>query len=139
MRRVLAPGKSVVLTVWSAVSPLFAAIAEACDRYIGPEASTSALSPFAYRDIKVIKALLLEAGFPEVKVDPLAVERRIGPAKEAIPKKIAGAPVGTLMAKLDGPTQKPLYDDIEEALSGYVVNGGIVVPQEAHLIQATKP
>lgn len=139
IQRVLAPGGSIILTVWSAISPLFAAIADAAGQYIGPEASTSALSPFAYRDIEVIKGLVVDAGFVQINVEPLVVERRIGPAKEGIPKEIAGAPVGTLVAKLDEPKQKSLYEDIEEALRDFVEDGGIVVPQEAHLIRASKP
>ncbi len=127
------------MTVWSAISPLFAAIADAVGGYIGPEASTSALSPFAFRDAEVIKALLTEAGFSKIEIENLVVERRIGPAKQSIPKEIAGAPVGALVAKLDESTEKALYRDIEEALRDFVQHDGIVVPQEAHLIRATRP
>lgn len=139
MQRVLAPGGTLVLTVWSAISPLMAAVADAAGQYISPEAATSALSPFAFRDIEVIKALVREAGFPEIEVENLEVERRIGAAAESIPKEIASLPVGELVAKLDESTEKALYGDIEEALKDFVQHDGIVVPQEAHLIRATRP
>ena len=137
VRRVLAPGGSLVLTVWSSISPLFAAIADAVGRYVSDEASTSALSPYAFRDIAVIKALVLEAGFAGIQTENLVVERRIGPAKESIPNEIFGGSVGPFVAKLDESTQKALFDDIGEALRGFVEHDGIVVPQEAHLIRAT--
>ncbi len=138
LRRVLAPGGTLILTVWSAISPLFAAVADSIGRFIGPEASTSVLSPFAFRDGEVIKALLMEAGFPKVEIERLLVERRICLATESIPKEIAGSPVRELAAKLDEPTEKALYSEIEEALRDFVEDEGTVVPQEAHLVRAIR-
>ena len=137
LRRVLAPGGSMIVTVWSSISPLFAAIADGAGRYIGCKASTSALSPFAFRDSAVIKALIVEAGFPKIEMENLVIQRRIGPAKESIPKEIAGAPVGAYVAALDEETQKALFDDLKDALRDFVKHDGIVFPQEAHPVRAT--
>ena len=71
LRRVLAPGGALILTVWSAISTLFAAVADSIGRFIGPKASTSVLSPFEFRDGEVIKALLMGAGFPKVEMSRL--------------------------------------------------------------------
>jgi ATP sulfurylase len=120
------------------ISPLFAAVADSIGRFIGPKTSTSVLSPFAFCDGEVIKALLMEAGFPKVEIERLLVERRIGLATESIPKEIAGSPVRELVAKLDEPTEKALYPEIEEALRDFVEDEGIVVPQEAHLVRAIR-
>jgi len=87
LQRVLVLGGALILTVWSSISPLSAAIAEVTGRYIGP-ASASALSPLAFRDAKIIKALLIEAGLPNIAIEELGVERRIGPADEAILKRL---------------------------------------------------
>jgi hypothetical protein len=80
----------------------------------------------------------MEAGFPKVEIERLLVERRIGLATESIPKEIAGSPVRELAAKLDEPTEKALYSEIEEALRDFVEDEGIVVPQEAHLVRAIR-
>lgn len=127
IRRVLVPGGTMILTVWSSVSPLFAAIADA---------AKSALSPYAYRDGELIKALVTEAGFSAINMEILVVERRIGPPEESIPNEIFGGSVGPFVAKLDESTQKTLFDDVAEALHDYLEHDGIVVPQEAHLIRA---
>ena len=136
IRRVLVPGGTMILTVWSSVSPLFAAIADAADRYINADAAKSALSPYAYRDGELIKALVTEAGFSAINMEILVVERRIGPPEESIPNEIFGGSVGPFVAKLDESTQKTLFDDVAEALQDYLEHDGIVVPQEAHLIRA---
>ena len=81
---------------------------------------------------------MIEAGLPNNEIEELEVERRIGPADEAIPKEIAGAPVGSLVAKLDVSAEKALYGEIAEALLDFVQHDGIVVPQQAHLIRAIK-
>ena len=120
------------------ISPLFAAVADSIGRFIGPKTSTSVLSPFAFCDGEVIKALLMEAGFPKVEIERLLVERRICLATESIPKEIAGSPVRELAAKLDEPTEKALYSEIEEALRDFVEDEGTVVPQEAHLVRAIR-
>ena len=80
----------------------------------------------------------MEAGFPKVEIERLLVERRICLATESIPKEIAGSPVRELVAKLDEPTEKALYSEIEEALRDFVEDEGIVVPQEAHLVRAIR-
>jgi len=136
LRRVLAPDGTMILTVWSSISPLFAAIADAADRYIGAEAATSALAPYAFRDGEVINSLITEVGFSRVEMEILVVERRIGPPEKAIPNEIFGGTVGPFVSKLDESTQKALFADVAEALRDFVEHDGIIVPQEAHLIRA---
>lgn len=139
LRRVLTPSGSLILTVWSSVSPLSAAIADATGRYVGDEASKSALSPFAFRDLEVIKGLLVDAGFAEVDTEILVLERRIGPPEESIPKAIASSPVGVFVGQLDDPSQEALFHDVSEALRDYLEHDGMVIPEETHLVRAISP
>ena len=74
-----------------------------------------------------------------IEIENLVVERRIGPAAESIPKEIASSSIAELVAKLDESTEKAFYRDIEETLRDFVQHDGIVVPQEAHLVRATRP
>ena len=136
IRRVLVPGGTMIVTVWSLVSPLFAAIGDAAERYISTEAATSALSPFAFRDGEVIKALVTEAAFSMIEMEKIVIERRIGQPEESIPKEIFGSHMGPFVEKLDESTQKAMFDDVAEALQDYLEHDGIVWPEEAHLIRA---
>ena len=137
LRRILAPGGSMILTVWSSVSPLNAALADALTRYVSVAAAKSCLAPFAFRDYRVIKALMVEAGFQHIKMETLVVERRLGPAEESIPRTIAGTPYANDVAKLDREIQEGLIKEAGEALRQYRVDDGLAIPQETHLIRAT--
>jgi len=137
IRRVLAPSGSLILTVWSSVSPLFAAIGDAAARYISEEASISALSGYAFRDLAVIKALVLEAGFLQIQTENVVVQRRIGPPEKSIPLEIAGNTVGAFVAKLDNQTREAMFAEIGDAVQDYLEPDGLVFPQEAHLIRAS--
>lgn len=137
IRRVLAPGGSMTLTVWSSVSRVNATIADALTRYVSAEAAKTCLAPFAFRDPVIIKALMVEAGFQEIKMETMVVERRLGPAEESIPSVMAGAPYANDVATLDRATQDALVKEVGESLNNYRVDDGFVIPQETHLIQAT--
>lgn len=90
--RVLAPGGSIILTVWSSVSPLVTDLADALRRYVSDGAAQSTLAPNEFSDSKVIKALLAEARFQAIRGEILRFDRNIGPAQESIPKEMAGSP-----------------------------------------------
>ena len=137
MRRVLAPGGTIILTVWSAVSPLSAVVADALVRYVSAEAARSALAPFAFRDPEVIMALMVEADFQEIKMETLVVERRIGPAEESIPMVMAGTSYANEVAKLDTATMEALVTDASNALQQYRDDNGLSIPQQTHLVRAT--
>ena len=138
LRRVTTPGGSINLTVWSAVSPVNAAISDALARYVNDEAAQSALSPYAFRDAEVIKGLMIEAGIQGITMETLVVERLIGHGEESIPRLMAGTPYGVDFGKADEVTQRAVVKDVVEALQGFQGDNGIVVPQETHLIRATR-
>ena len=54
IRRILAPGGTLILTVWSSVPPISAAIADALTRYVGTEVSKVSLAPVSFHDPEVI-------------------------------------------------------------------------------------
>ncbi|MEE8466433.1 MAG: methyltransferase domain-containing protein, partial [Dehalococcoidia bacterium] len=136
IRRVLAPGGSVSLTVWSEVPQWGLAIADGLTRYVSAEAAKTSLAPFAFHDPKVIKALFVEAGFLDIQMEILTVDRRLGPAEESIPAEMAGAAYGNDVGKLDTATLMALVKEVAAALQNYRKDDGFAVPHKAHLIQA---
>ncbi len=138
LRRVTTPGGFIILTVWSAVSPVNAAISDALARYVNQEAAQSALSPYAFRDAEVIKGLMIEAGIQGITMETLVVERLMGQGEDSIPRMMEGTPYGVDFAKADEATQRAVVKDVVEALQEFQGDNGIVVPQETHLIRATR-
>jgi SAM-dependent methyltransferase len=71
MRRVLRPGGRAALLVWRALhhSPGFAALADALQAVVGPEAAAAMRAPFVFGDDpRPLAALLESAGFVDVDV-----------------------------------------------------------------------
>ncbi len=136
--RVLTPAGSIILTVWSSVSPLVTALADALRRYVSDEAAQSALAPNEFSDSEVIKALLAEAGFQAIRREILRFDRNIGPAQESIPKEMAGSPYWDAVMKLDRAAKDALVNDVGEALLEFQNISGFAIPQETHMIRAMK-
>lgn len=136
VRRVLKPGGTLILTVWSAVPALGAAVSEGLERYVGAEAARAALSPFAFRDLEVIKLLFVESGFSDIQTEVLAVDRLLGPTEESIPQELGGGGFGEDLEKLDASDKTALINGIGEALKEFQTDDGFAVPQPTHLIRA---
>jgi ubiquinone/menaquinone biosynthesis C-methylase UbiE len=73
MSRVLAPGGRVVISTWRGLDrhPFFAAFARSVRHRFG---SPAIETPFSLGDPAEVAALLLEAGFRDVSVEPVAIE-----------------------------------------------------------------
>ena len=120
------------MTVWSAVSPVNAAISAALAKYVNDEAAQSALSPYAFRDAEVIAGLMTEAGIEGITMETLVVERLMGQGEESILRLIAGTPYGVDLGEADEATQGAVAKDVAEALQEFRGDNGLVVPQETH-------
>lgn len=136
IRRVLAPNGRVALTVWSEISPLNMTMADILRQKVNASIAQRLLDPFAFRDARVIQSLISEAGFNNITVRTLSVQRRIGPAAEAIPQEFAGSPISAEIAALDPHTKTTIFHDIGTMLKSYESDEGLVIPQHTYLFEA---
>ena len=137
MRRVLAPGGTLVSTVWCSVPPLAAAVAAALTRHLSAETAKSSLVPFVFGDAEVIKALFVDSGFRDIELETFSVERRLGPAAESIADELASVPYANEVAELAKPMRDPLIHDVTDGLQEFRKDGGFAIPQRTHLFRAT--
>lgn len=138
MHRVLGPGGRLLVSVWSELSPLFAAMGEALASNVSSEVAKRALAPFAFRDQQVIQDMLAAARFTLQKVQVLTLDRKLGPASESIPAEIAGSPVASDVDTLDPETRQQLISDISARLEPYRTAEGYKIPQSSYLFEATR-
>lgn len=137
IRRVLAPGGTLILTVWSSVTPSGVAIADALARHVSVEVAKTSFAPFSFHDPEDIQALFVESGFSEIQMEIIVLERRIGPAEEYIPEVMASAPYAKDVESLDMATRQAMVKEVGEALQNYRKDDGFDIPHQAHLIRAT--
>ena len=127
----------MILTVWSEVSPLNAALADALALHVSAEVAKTSLAPYVLHEPEVIQALFVESGFSEIQMEIIEFERRIAPAEEYIPVAMASAPYANDVESLDMATRKAMVKEVGEALQDYRTDNGFAFPSETHLFRAT--
>jgi SAM-dependent methyltransferase len=118
MRRVLRPGGRLALLVWRALhhSPGFAALADALETVVGPDAAAVMRAPFAFGDDPRPLAVLLEsAGFVDVDVRARAGTVRFASVEAFVRSQRAASP---LAAHVDVGHEAELIAYVEDRASG---------------------
>lgn len=135
-RRVAAVGGRIVATVWSAPSPLFAAIADALRAHVGPDVADLSLAPFSWAGAGTIVGRMSAAGFADVSLDEVEVERVLAEPEVAVPKEILGSAVGSSVAAMGPTALDSIVAEVLDATSHYRRGDHLVIPQRSHLISA---
>ena len=142
IRRVLAPGGRVALSVWQPLeyNPAHKAINEATVRLLGTPALAVAFSVSA----EELEALLSGAGFQDTVIESVAMTLRFPSADRFIKlSMLAGAAVVPIFAELDEAEQATLLEAAEQELSAtlqrYIHGDEIVVPMAAYVATAHAP
>ena len=137
MRRVLAPGGRLVLSVWRSVdqAPGFRILQEALARRIGPE--RAALPPFSLGDGQAIRLMVNNAGFREVRVRAEVKMTRFPSAEYFVRSTIGGAPtmIGALAEQ--GPGMLDAFVvEVADATRTYLDDESWATPQASNIITA---
>ncbi len=138
MCRVLVPGGRLALGVWRGLAqqPFYAALAEALERYGGPEAATSLRAAFRLAEADELRALVAGAGFHAIRLRIRSRLTRYPSLAEFTLGYLAGTPMAGTVAALDATTRTALVAHVCTALRSYVDDEGMAVPWEAHLVTA---
>jgi ubiquinone/menaquinone biosynthesis C-methylase UbiE len=140
MHRVLRPGGRVALSVWRSLehNPFNQAVAAGLARHVGAEAAASIRAPFAHGDAQALRTLIADAGFHGVEIQVQVLHRRMLPPDASIPGYLASTPMAQTVGALAAEVRTALLRDIGEALQRYRHPEGLVIPQETHLVLASK-
>lgn len=134
-RRVLRAGGRLVLAVWGAPdrNPFFAAAAAALVRAGHlPPPDPSRPGPFALAAEEAIRRLLADAGFTDVRVEPVGVRFPVRDAADhlAIVGDTAG-PLALVISALDDAQREALAAELAPALAAFRTGAGYVLPGTA--------
>jgi SAM-dependent methyltransferase len=139
MRRVLAPGGRLAISVWRAVEhqPGWLLLAEALDRHAGPEVGAIMRAPFAFSSADALRDLVRAAGFRDVAVEIQIEAVRFPSAKDLLLRQEAASPLAEPMSALTGGARHALVRDLTEAMRPYADDDGVSFPQETHVVTAS--
>lgn len=140
MRRVLAPGGRMVLSVWRPLDyqPAYVVLADSLERHISGEAGEMMCSPFPAWDREVLRTLGSDAGFSDVSVTVEIGSVRYPSVEEFVRREVASSPLSEPIAAVEREVRDELVQEIADALSAYIDDEGIISPMESYVVTADK-
>jgi ubiquinone/menaquinone biosynthesis C-methylase UbiE len=142
-RRVLVvPGGRLALSVFGPIehNPGTQALANALDRYAGPDASVAKRTEHALADTAELRQLVDDAGFYDVVIVTSSKLVRYPSPADYVRIQLAATPLASLVGQYSAAQRVRLVDALVEevgnALLPYVGQEGLAVPQEVHSVLA---
>ncbi len=139
LRRVLAPGGRLALSVWSPVEqqPYARAFADVVERHLGPAAAAEARSPFPRIEVETLRAEVESAGFRDVQCSTVELPMRTRALREFVAADLSAYPeIGRLLNDAPAARREALIDEIVERLDTYRDESGWSLPWRSHVAVA---
>jgi ubiquinone/menaquinone biosynthesis C-methylase UbiE len=136
LRRVAANGGRLVLTIWSRPSPLIVAMANSLSAHVGGDASKRSLAPFSWTGSETILSRLKDAGYVDVDLEELKVDRVLENSEQSITKEIMGSAVGSSVAGMGETVFDTVVREMLDETEQYRQGDRLVIPQHTHIVSA---
>lgn len=124
MRRVLAPGGRLVLSLPGPTPPLFAAMADALARHLDPQAAAFVHIVFSLHDEQALRGLMQEAGFRDVDLRKTRRALALPPAGDFLWQYVFSTPLAGLAAKASRESLAALQKDVADKWRDFTVDDG---------------
>ena len=142
IRRVLVPGGRLGLNVYGPIehNPATWALAQALDRYLGPDASVTKRAEHALADPALLRTLTGDAGFTQIKIVTETRTVRFASTTDYVRIQLTATPLARLLPDQPGRPCQPLVEaliaDVAAALQPHQTEGSLAFPQEVHVLVA---
>lgn len=136
MRRVIAPGGMLALSVFGPANRFNAALAEGLIKYVDAKVATRSLAPFAFGDPAVLRATVSDAGFSGIEIRTVVLTRRVEPTQEWLLQYSAGSPYAAAIAGMNATARAEMVREIAAKLKDFWDAESFAVPTEVHLVYA---
>jgi ubiquinone/menaquinone biosynthesis C-methylase UbiE len=127
MRRVLAPGGRLVLNVPGPTPPLFAAMADALGKHIGPQAASFVHIVFSLHDEQELRELMKGAAFHEIDVQKTRTTLPLPPPKEFLWQYVSSTPLTNLVAQTSDETRAALEQEVDSKWRDFTTDGRLML------------
>ncbi len=141
LRSALVQGGRLTFVCWQSPkqNPFMSVAGKAVRRYM-PESEQRdprEPGPFAFADRSWIIEILGRAGFSDIVITSLTPDLTLGKTlDESMYFQTRVGPVARVLAELDESLQVKAKQAVQEALSEYVTDAGVILPSAAWLVQA---
>ena len=140
MHRVLAPDGRLLLSVLRSTkhNPGWRPLAEALERYVGPEAGAMMRAPFPSLSTDELRDLFAGAGFRDVHISIGIGPVRYPSAEEFLRLEAVSSPLAAPIGALEDNVREALIRDLSKTLVAYTDDDGIIFPAETYLVAASR-
>lgn len=142
MRRVMAPGGKLGLTVLRDISrtPALMALAEALTRNIGPAPAAFVRMVGSLGDEAELRGLVEGAGLHEVAVETVTKDLHFPSPKDFVRQYLLSTPLAAnpLVSHADEAVRVKVETDVRSQLMPYTGDDGLVFPAETYVVTARK-
>ena len=136
MHRVLRADGRVLLSVWRAMGPYHAAVADALSQHVSAEAATRFSASRIVPDAEELYRLVVEAGFRTVAIDGCRMDIRLPVVERFVLSHLAATPVADALAAVGSEVRAALADQVRRALATFRDGNEVVVPDETNVVTA---
>lgn len=138
MRRVLVPGGRLLASLPGPTGRIFAILADAMERHVGPEAAGFVRHVFSLHDPSELQRLTTDAGFREVAVDASTKTLRLPPAEEFLWQYVHSTPLGGVVAQASEEKRDALERDVAAEWQDFETDGGMTYEQDLAVVTARR-
>ena len=138
MRRVLAHGGRIALSVWRSTGIYNTAVGNALREHLGDEIATRFCASRKAPDENALVQMALDAGFADVKLQVQSLTARLPPPEEFVPGHLAATPIAANVRAAASEVRAAVSARVARELAHYVEGSGIAFPEEVNVLTARK-
>jgi SAM-dependent methyltransferase len=136
MRRVLARGGRLALSVWNGVGLYNGAVGDALTRFVGDAAALQFLASRQVPAKEELQRLAAEAGFSAVDVRVSRIDVHLPRLDKFALDHLSATPIAPLIATADPDAREKIGASVMKALQRYADLEGVTYPEETHVLTA---
>ena len=136
MRRVLARGGRLALSVWSSTGVYNSAVGRALIRFVDEDTASRFCASRNVPAKEELERLAVAAGFSEVNVRTSRMNVHLPRLDRFVLEHLAGTPVAASIAALDPESHKNIGASVMHELQRFNDGDGVTYPEEIHIMTA---